>query len=163
VSARRFLSSVNFYCGGARVGTGRWLLTTLTQVRFLPPQLRREILSRRVEAIRPDEGPVLKTGSEHDSLVGSSPTASAGEACPWPSGRGAGLPSRRGGFNSRRALLFRHCELMLNRHVLENRRLPMVALPFARIVSQSLGDRLTVGFLPLKQAMKVRILLPELC
>jgi hypothetical protein len=25
----------------------------------------------------------------------------------------------------------------------------------------SLGDRLTVGFLPLKQAMKVRILLPE--
>jgi hypothetical protein len=29
------------------------------------------------EVIRPDEGPVLKTGGEHDSLVGSSPMASA--------------------------------------------------------------------------------------
>ena len=28
--------------------------------------------------------------------------------CPWPSGRGASLPSWRGGFNSRRALLNRN-------------------------------------------------------
>ncbi len=27
------------YCGGARVGTGRRLLTATTQVQFLPPQL----------------------------------------------------------------------------------------------------------------------------
>ena len=64
--------------------------------------------------------------------------------CPWPSGKGAGLPSRRttlpGGarFDSRRAL-------------------------FNTEFSQTtLGDRLTAGCLPLKQVMKVRILLPEL-
>ncbi len=30
-----------------------------------------------MEVIQPDEEPVLKTGGEYDSFVGSSPTASA--------------------------------------------------------------------------------------
>ena len=38
------------------------------------------------------------------SLEGSTPSPSA-FACPWPIGRGASLPSWRGGFDSRRALL----------------------------------------------------------
>jgi hypothetical protein len=33
---------LTFDCGGARVGTGRRLLTVLSQVRFLPPQLDHE-------------------------------------------------------------------------------------------------------------------------
>ncbi len=38
---RRFKSGhPDFDCGGTRVGTGRRLLTALTRVRFLPPQLR---------------------------------------------------------------------------------------------------------------------------
>jgi hypothetical protein len=70
--------------------------------------------------------------------AGSIPATAARSksACPWPSGKGAGLPSRQGGFDSRRAL--------------ERKR-----------SSGMLGDRLTVGCLSLKQAMKVRILLPE--
>jgi hypothetical protein len=33
-------------CGGTRVGTGRRLLTALTQVRFLPPQLQHDANGR---------------------------------------------------------------------------------------------------------------------
>ena len=58
-------------CGGACVGTGWRLLTVVTQVRFLPPQLKCE-----TEVIRLDEEPVSKTGAVH-TVVGSSPTASA--------------------------------------------------------------------------------------
>jgi hypothetical protein len=50
------------------------------------------------EAIRPDEGPVLKTGGEHDSFVGSSPTASAWEiqkTCAL--GRAAKVPAFQAG------------------------------------------------------------------
>jgi hypothetical protein len=57
------------WCGGARAGTGRRLLTVLTQVRFLPPQL--------TEVIRLDEEPASKAGAGKSSVVGSSPTASA--------------------------------------------------------------------------------------
>jgi hypothetical protein len=54
--------------------------------------------------------------------------------CPWPSGKGASLPSWRGGFNSHRALSLRNM----------------------------IGDRLTVGCLALNQVVEVQILLPEL-
>ena len=53
LSTLYFLAGI--HCGGARAGTSRRLLTAQTQVRFLSPQLE--------EVIRPDEEPVLKTGS----------------------------------------------------------------------------------------------------
>ena len=87
---------------------GRRLLTAGTQVRFLPPQLRK--CGNQLEVIRLDEEPVSKTGAGH-TVVGSSPTASAlvndvqNNMCLWPSGKGAGLPTRTGGFDSRGALL----------------------------------------------------------
>jgi hypothetical protein len=98
----------NNYCGGVRAGTGRRLLTVPTQVRFLPPQLCE--FGNHTEVIRLDEEPVSKTGAGH-TVVGSSPTASAfvndflNNMCLWPSGKGAGLPTRTGGFDSRGALL----------------------------------------------------------
>ena len=53
--------------------------------------------------------------------------------CPWPSGKGASLPSWRGGFDSHRALW-----------------------------NVMIGDRLVVGRLALNQETEVRPLLPEL-
>ena len=75
--------------------------------------------------------------------AGSIPATAARtkRACPWPSGRGAGLPSRRppsGGPGSTPAGHF-----------------------VTELCHGMLGDRLTVGCLSLKQVMKVRILLPE--
>lgn len=102
--AYRPLPPAHCSCGGARVGTGGRLLSAKTQVRFLPPQLAKvENLSRsrtslHMEVIRPDEEPVLKTGGGFESLVGSSPTASArgteianrnqsqAHSVPWSSG-----------------------------------------------------------------------------
>ena len=96
-----------------------------SQVRFLPPQLR---CIRKGKPM--GDGSCLEN-SRAMSLEGSTPSPSA-SMCPWPSGKGASLPSWTGGFDSRRAL------------------------------SISFGDRLTVGCLALNQAMEVRILLPEL-
>ena len=42
---------------------------------------------------------------ERNSLEGSTPSLSAFNKCPWPSGKGSSLPSWRGGFDSHRALL----------------------------------------------------------
>src|SRR5262249_12678874 len=51
---------------------------------------------RNLEAIRPDEGPVLKTGGGLGPLVGSSPTASASLRGPGtPTGRAARLKPGR--------------------------------------------------------------------
>ena len=63
------------------------------------------------------------------SLEGSTPSPSA--VCSWPSGKGASLPSWKGGFNSRRALRVQF------------------------------GDRLTAGRLALNQDVVVRVHLPE--
>ncbi len=84
-------------CGGARAGTGGRLLTDLTQVRFLSPQLNIS------EVIRPDEEPVSKTGAVH-AVVGSSPTASATSCVLLSERLGARFPIWPGGFDSRRAL-----------------------------------------------------------
>jgi hypothetical protein len=86
-------------CGGARAGTGWRLLTALTQVRFLPPQLEERALGRAAKL------PVFQTG----------------QAGPTPAGHFSPFDVER----------------------------------------TTLGDRLTVGHLPLKQTMKVQILLPE--
>ena len=75
---------------------------------------------------------------ELHGLEGSTPSPSA-LMCPWPSGRGARLPTWRTtprvvpGFDSRRALWI-----------------------------VMIGDRLVVGFLALNQETEVRPLLPEL-
>ena len=109
--AYRPLPPAHCSCGGARVGTGGRLLSAKTQVRFLPPQLAKvENLSRsrtslHMEVIRPDEEPVLKTGGGFESLVGSSPTASARcvyFAVPWSSGDDSWPTPRQQGFDSLR-------------------------------------------------------------
>src|SRR5262249_58425557 len=51
--------------------------------------------SSLTEAIRPDEGPVLKTGGGLGPLVGSSPTASAATRPGTPTGRAARLKPGR--------------------------------------------------------------------
>ena len=79
---------------------------------------------------------VLKTAEPPASRVpglGDSTPSPSAYACPWPSGKGASLPSWRGGFNSHRALAL-----------------------------QASGDRLMASHLPLKQIMRVQLLLPEL-
>lgn len=113
----------DFHCGGIRAGTGRRLLTAPTQVRFLPPQPLRKGKPTG-DGSRPESGRAM-------SLEGSTPSPSA-LLCPWPSGRGTGLPTRQGGFDSRRALW------------------------------NAIGDRLVVGRLALNQETEVRPLLPEL-
>ena len=65
--------------------------------------------------------PSRKQSSDVPGLEGSTPSPSA-LMCPWPSGKGASLPSWRGGFDSRRALF-----------------------------GTTIGDRLTVGRLALNQ------------
>ena len=75
---------------------GRRLLTALTQVRFLPPQLYGRA-SQLAMAPRSNR-------DELHGLEGSTPSLSA-FTCPWPSGKGSSLPSWRGGFDSHRALL----------------------------------------------------------
>ena len=52
-----------------------------------------------VEAIRPDEEPVSKTGRGREALVGASPTASS-RMPRWSSGQDAGPSTRRPGFES---------------------------------------------------------------
>ena len=70
----------DFDCGGARVGTGRRLLSVTSQVRFLPPQLW-------IRKVKPTgDGSRLESGRAM-SLGGSTPSPSA-LPCPWPSGRG---------------------------------------------------------------------------
>ena len=70
------------------------------QVRILPPQLVIQL-----EVIRPDEGPVLKTGAAyHRCGFESHGFRLHSNKCPWPSGKGARFPPWTGGFDSRRAL-----------------------------------------------------------
>ncbi len=63
-------------CGWCPCGTGGRLLSAKTQVRFLPPQLKKsKNLSHRkrslfTEVIRPDEEPVLKTGGGFEAACG---------------------------------------------------------------------------------------------
>ena len=80
-------------CGGARVGTGRRLLSAPTQVRFLSPQLYGRASQLAMAAVSKT---VERKPWGFDSL-------SFRLVCPWPSGKGASLPSWKGGFNSRRA------------------------------------------------------------
>ncbi len=87
----------DFDCGGACVGTGGRLLSVMSQVRFLPPQPWIRKVKPTGDGSRPESGRAM-------SLGGSTPSPSA-LTCPWPSGRGASLPSWRGGFDSHRALL----------------------------------------------------------
>ena len=87
---------LTFDCGGTRVGTGRRLLTALTQVRFLPPQL----CDTEGQANWRWQPPRKRSSDEpwgFDSLTFRL-------VRPWPSGKGTSLPSWRGGFDSRRAL-----------------------------------------------------------
>ena len=86
----------DFDCGGACVGTGGRLLSVTSQVRFLPPQPWKRKGKPTGDGSRPESGRAM-------SLGGSTPSPSA-LLCPWPSGRGASLPSWRGGFDSHRAL-----------------------------------------------------------
>ena len=114
------------YCGGFRVGTGGRLLTALTQVRFLPPQLSNEKRKGKPTG----DGSRLESGRARERLDG---------------------------FNS---LTFRS-----QQHVLLAERQRLQASNLARRVrlpQGTLGDRLMVGRLPLKQVVKVRVLLPEL-
>jgi hypothetical protein len=92
----------------------------------------------KTEVIRLDEGPVSKTGVRRGRIVGSSPTASASRnLCAL--GRAAEAPGfQPGQAGSTPAEHFGEDEQTV-----------------------SFGDRLTAGCLPLKQVMKVRVLLPE--
>ena len=56
--------------------------------------------SQLTEAIRPDQGPVLKTGGGRGPLVGSSPTASASNGPGTPTAERLGLNSGACGFDS---------------------------------------------------------------
>ena len=73
--------------------------------------------TRELEVIRPDEGPVSKTGAgaprcgfeSHGFRFRNTPQSTRlhrrkNNMCLWPSGKGAGLPTRSGGFDSRGAL-----------------------------------------------------------
>jgi hypothetical protein len=60
------------YCGGFRVGTGGRLLTALTQVRFLPPQL----FCEKRKGKPTGDGSRLESGRA-SSLEGSTPSPSA--------------------------------------------------------------------------------------
>ena len=115
----------DFHCGGACVGTGRRLLTR-HDAGSIPATAALQI--RKVKPT--GDGSRLESGRAM-SLGGSTPSPSA-LLCPWPIGRGASLPSWRGGFDSRRALW------------------------------NVIGDRLVVGLLALNQETEVRPLLPEL-
>ncbi len=94
---RRFKSGrSDLDCGGTRVGTGRRLLIALTQVRFLPPQLR----DTEGQANWRWQPPRKRSSDEpwgFDSLTFRLVRL-------WPSGKGPGLPIRQGGFDSHKAL-----------------------------------------------------------
>ena len=84
--------TVVLHCGGTRAGTGRWLLTALTQVRFLPPQLIDErALGRaaKVPAFQAGEVGSIPTGHSVDR-VGSS----AAEQVPVKYQRAGSSPAR---------------------------------------------------------------------
>ena len=70
----------------------------MSQVRFLPPQLR------QTEGQANWRWHPARTGTSFTALRVRLPLLPLDDMCPWPSGRGSGLPNRRGGFDSRRAL-----------------------------------------------------------
>ena len=121
---RRFKSGhPDFDCGGTRVGTSRRLLTALTQVRFLPPQL----CNTEGQANWRWQPPRKRSSDEpwgFDSLTFRF-------VRPWPTGKGAGLPSWQAG-----------------------------SIPAGRS-ENVIGDRSAAGRLALNQKTEVRPLLPE--
>ena len=66
---------------------------------------------------------------ELHGLEGSTPSPSAFSKCPWPSGRGARLPTWRGEFDSRRALLAIGDRLVVGRLALNQEAKVRLLLP----------------------------------